>query len=49
MYMIYKVPLPDVLIGEWRKNELEHIQHAILYHTHTISYYDVMKYRVSVL
>ena len=29
-------------LGEWRKNELKNIQHAILYHTHMMSYYDVM-------
>ena len=31
--------------GEWRKNDLNNLQHAILYHTHIISYYDLTKYR----
>ena len=31
-------------LGEWRKNERKNIYNAILYHTHMIPYYDVMKY-----
>ena len=31
-------------LGEWRKNELKNIRHVMLYHTHMISFYDVMKY-----
>ena len=27
-------------VGEWRKNELKNIQHAILYYTSMVSYYD---------
>ena len=45
--MVYYIPgtrFSGMCLGEWRKNELKNVQHAILYHTHMTSYYDVMKY-----
>ena len=40
---LYKVPVRDVP-GGVAQVRIEKYTHAILYHTHTISYYDVMKY-----
>ena len=44
--MHYTRFLSGTCLGEWRKNELKNIQHAILYHTYAydiILYYDVLK------
>ena len=42
--IICSTRFPSGTSGEWRKNELKNVQHAILYHTRMILYHDVMKY-----